>query len=478
MSLTAVAIVAADASGRVIPGAIAYLSSPAVLGGFLFAITNEKGYAVWKTVPVPFSGVLQLAGAAAPYGSMPDHGGEPVTIPDGQNITIRVGPTPASPQDVQLPPASFHKPVIAGPAIHGRLTSVGPRLHDDRGPWKWKMATAFDALHLVCLGDIDRVRTYGRWVTSISGNGLRVFCNWAVAGLDFRLVPGYFHKVRTLCALTQEEGLRLECCAVCDYIPPTVTEQQDFIEQLAAVLAEFDHATLVFGNEPYQNMANPELIDEPNLPLLMARGMCNPYDGSLPYLPSAGFTVYQTVRSDDWMRKVGKDGYEIHHGFEGFQGTHDATINTEMMGAAETYQPGRRSNRPDEFFMAGIAAAMFTSGATAHGDTETMQKCRVPGPIEAECARQLFRGIDLVPLDAPTWMYCRYGLNESSVPVEPDAIDVANGTDIRIHAMVGPTQAVSINYHYLEPGHDAWKPLGINGWRTVNQDGPYVLSER
>ena len=41
---------------------------------------------------------------------------------------------------------------------------------------------------------------------------------------------------------------------------------------------------------------------------------------------------------------------------------------------------------PDEFFMAGVAAAMFTSGATAHGDSLTMQRCVVPGPVEAECA--------------------------------------------------------------------------------------------
>ena len=64
------------------------------------------------------------------------------------------------------------------------------------------------------------------------------------------------------------------------------------------------------------------------------------------------------------------------------------------------------------------------------------------------------------------------------MPVEKDALDDAPGKEIRIHSMVGPTKAVSINYHYLLPGHDAWKPRGINGWRTVLQDGPCVLSER
>jgi hypothetical protein len=285
--------------------------------------------------------------------------------------------------------------------------------------------------------------------------------------------------VRKLCVLTRALGLRVEFCAVCDYIPEGLTAQQQFIDAVAAVLAEFDHAVLTFGNEPYQNMENPEEITPPNaLGLLMSRGMCNPNDpNALPYLPSAGFTTYQTVRSDDWPRKVGKDGFEIHNGFsDAFRGTKDACINTEMIGAAETYQPGRRSNRPDEFFMAGVAAAMFTSGATAHGDSLTMQQCVAPGPIEAKCAAELFRGIDAVPIDAPTWRYCRPGLYAEQMACESDPLDSLD--DVRIHCMAGPTQAVTVNYRYLLPGHDAWTPKGVNGWRTVLQDGPYVLSER
>ena len=383
----------------------------------------------------------------------------------------------------QKPPSA-----VTGPEIHGRLRSNGPRLYDDVGPWKWKMATGFDALRLLITGGERQLLAYLAWVSSIKGNGIRVFCNWKVTGLDFRQVPDYMGWVRRLCVLTRGVGMRVECCAVCDYIPEGLAAQQQFINDLGAVLAGFDHAILTFGNEPYQNMEDPQKIHQPNVNVLMARGMCNPNDDhALPYLPAAGFTVYQTLRSDDWPRKVGKDGFEIRNGFGGtradgstfeFPGTKDACINTEMMGAAETYQPGRRSNRPDEFFMAGVAAAMFTSGATAHGDSLTMQRCVVPGPVEAKCASELFRGIDLVPIDAPTWMYCRYGLNEQAVPVEKDALDDAPGKEIRIHSMVGPTKAVSINYHYLLPGHEAWKPRGINGWRTVLQDGPCVLSER
>ena len=272
----------------------------------------------------------------------------------------------------------------------------------------------------------------------------------------------------------------MELCAVCDYIPPTLSEEQTFIDNVSAVCAQFEHVCVTFGNEPYQNMMNPERIEPPFIDMPMSRGMCNPNDPfSLPYLPSAGFTSYQTVRSDDWMRKVGKDGLEIHDGFTGFPGTHDATVNTEAMGAAETYQPGRRSNRPDEFFMAGVAAAMFTSGMTAHGDSWTMQRCSIPGTTEAECVRQCFRGIDSVPIDAPIWNYARYGPAAPPwpMPCEPDPID-GDSDQVRMHAKIGNREAVTVNYRYLLEGHDAWKPKGINGWTTVRQEGSMVLSAR
>lgn len=370
-------------------------------------------------------------------------------------------------------------PVGTSPEIHGRLRSQGPRLFDDQGPWKWKMATAFDLLRLFIVGGSEAITPYLLWVRSLGGNGVRVFANWQVTGLDFRQVPNYLAYVTRLAERTRSLGLRMELCAVCDYIPAGLEAQQQFIDALAAAVAPFASVALTFGNEPYQNMEDPQRIVAPAVDCLLARGMCNPNDPhALPYLPSAGFTVYETVRSDDWMRKVGKDGYEIRNGFGDFPGTQDACINTEMIGAAETYQPGRRSNRPDEFFMAGIAAALFTSGATAHGDSHTMQACQIPGPIEAACVAALFRGIDLVPIDAPTWTYTRRGPSHPAepMPVESDPIDAED--EERIHAMVGPADAVAVNYRYLLPGHDAWRPQGVNGWRAVEQVGPYVRCVR
>lgn len=93
--LTALAIVTVDPSGAPLAGVIAYLRAPSLEGGFLFAITNADGYAEWSA-PLPFSGQLQLAGAAQYYE-------QTLTNVSGQNVTLRVGASSGNPQDVKLP---------------------------------------------------------------------------------------------------------------------------------------------------------------------------------------------------------------------------------------------------------------------------------------------------------------------------------------------------------------------------------------
>jgi hypothetical protein len=199
---------------------------------------------------------------------------------------------------------------------------------------------------------------------------------------------------------------------------------------------------------------------------------------STPYLPSLGLTTYQNGRESDWFRKVGKDGFEIRGGFEGFGGTHDACVNNEPMGAAEVSVPGRRSNRLVEFQAAGGGAGLFTSGVTGHGDSETMQRCVVPGSMESSCIKALFDSLELVPIDAPTWAYTRYGPAHPNTPM-PVVLDPQDTDETsRMHAMVGPTQAAAVNYNAALPGREDWRAEPTNGWRIVSQNGPVVVCER
>ncbi len=122
MSETALAIVTVTAQGKPVAGTICYLHSPSLPTGFLFAITNGDGYALWPSVPMPFSGTLQLSGAAAAYG--PNGNGEPVTVA-APNVTLRVGPSPSNPQDLMLPACTPFKGGSALPAPPDRATLCG-----------------------------------------------------------------------------------------------------------------------------------------------------------------------------------------------------------------------------------------------------------------------------------------------------------------------------------------------------------------
>jgi hypothetical protein len=400
-------------------------------------------------------------------------------------------PPPAPTPAPKPKPDTKPKPPVAeaGPVLNGRLHVDGPRLFDAAGPWRWKLVTAFDAQRLMIRGESAQLSAYADWTRSVGGNGWRVFLNWVVSGLDFRQVPTYDDDLRRLCDFTRKKQLRLLGTAICDQSPPGLTAQQDFLGRVFTILAEYDHTIGECANEPYNG--NSELPTKftrtwPET-LLVARGMCRPDADpadmtdahARPYLPSFGFTTYQNGRSDDWFRKVGKDGMEIRNGvLKAEDGTHDACINNETMGAAETMQPGRRSNRPVEFKAAGAAAGLFTSGVTGHGDSETMQRCVVPGPIESECIRTMFASLDLVPVDAPTWIYTRYGPAHPAEPM-PVALDPADSDDTsRMHGMVGPKQAAAVNYNAALPGREGWVAVAANGWRLVRQDGPVAICER
>lgn len=84
----------------------------------------------------------------------------------------------------------------------------------------------------------------------------------------------------------------------------------------------------------------------------------------------------------------------------------------------------------------------------------------------------------LVPIDAPTWSYSRYGPAHPSVPM-PVVLDPRDADETsRMHAMVGPTQALAVNYNAALSGREDWTAQPTSGWRIVRQDGPVVLCER
>lgn len=385
-----------------------------------------------------------------------------------ESFSYNVPPAPNGAVDVEItvpfveaPPA----PVVNLSALH--VDGDGPLFRDATNAIaRIKYATGFDAPRLVHVKDWARLRTYAAWVRSVNGNGLRMFGNWIRTGFDYRNISDYFTRViPDLNSFMRDEGLGGEFVCICDNIPSDPQKQTDFINRCRDTLADF--LLVAEANEPWKNGYDPQAHSYP-AGRLMTKGAPEAGTWPWPYVPTRGFTVHHSPRSDDWARKCGKDSYEIRGT------TRDAVFDEEPPGFAEYLKPWSRVNNPDEAFIAGVGAGMFSPGMVAHGDGDTMQLCNVPGPIESECVRRCFEGVDFSAPEAPTWLYGRYGPDAPGIPM-PVAEDLGPGklTDHQ-HAMIGPGRAVFCNY-YPSAG---WRAVGVNGWRVVKQDYGAVLCER
>lgn len=335
----------------------------------------------------------------------------------------------------------------------------------DNSIYRIKWVTAFDAVRLVHLKEFDKLRSYAAWTRDVGGNGWRMFGNWSRTGLDYRNIPDYFTRViPDTNSFMRDEGLGGELVCICDGIPGDWQAQDDFINRCRAEIATF----LLIGevNEGFKNGYDPQVHQYP-AGRLMTKGAPPPNE---LYLPSRGVTAHHSPRTEDWARKCGKDSYDIR------KVTQDAVFDEEPPGFAEVLKPYSRVNNPNHAHVAGVGSAMFCPGMVAHGDTNTMQLCIVPGPIETECTRRCFAGIDFVPLEAPTWTYARYGPSNPGVPmpVEDDVFPAPGRLTDHMHAMIGPGVAVVCNY-YPSSG---WVAKGVNGWRVNVQDGGAVLLEK
>lgn len=338
----------------------------------------------------------------------------------------------------------------------------------DNTPFNIKFVTAFDAGRLVYRKEFGQLRDYAKWTRDTGGNGWRVFvAGWSRTGFDYRNIPDYYTRVLPdLNMFMSDEGLRGEAVCVCDGIPHELNEQNDLINKVMDVLAMF--WLVEEANEPWKNEYDPQLHTFNWPGRLMAKGAPPAGTSPYPYIPSRGYNTHHSPRTEDWARKCGKDSYEIYNE------THALTYGNEPPGFAEDEKPGSRVNNARHAFAAGVGSRMFGPGGLAHGDTNTMQLCKIPGRIETFCTKRFFQGIDFVPAQAPNWTYARYGPSNPGVPM-PIEDDLGPGklTD-HMHAMIGPNLAVVCNY-YPSPG---WYPKPINGWRIINYDDCAVLLER
>lgn len=373
------------------------------------------------------------------------------------------------PHDDQLVIDMAREVPVIPPVTLSALHVDGPLLRQvDNAIYSLKWVTGFDAVRRVHLKEFDQLRLFTAWARTVGANGLRMFGGWSRTGFDYRNIPDYFTRViPDLNSFLKDEGLGGEFVCICDSIPGNMNQQTDFINRCRETVADF--LIVAEANEPWKNGYDPQAHTYPS-GRLMTKGAPEAGTWPWPYVPTRGVTVHHSPRDEQWARKCGKDSYEIRGT------TQDAVFDEEPPGFAEVLKPWSRVNDPRHAFAAGVGARMFSPGMVAHGDTDTMQMCNVPGPIETECTRRCFEGIDFVPAEAPTWLYARYGPSNPGVPmpVEDDIYPAPGRLTDHMHAMIGPSRAVVCNYY----PSNGWVAKGANGWRVVTQDDGAVLCER
>jgi hypothetical protein len=358
-------------------------------------------------------------------------------------------------------------------AAAGGDARIADRLHADtvllRYPdgaaYRWKHVTAFSALSDLLAGRTGQLRDYAAWTRDAGGNGWRVFGGWSRLALDYRKEPRYFDALAELAQLTLEESLRLQFVAICDYIPADTSAARAFVDRCAATLAPFTHVFLSLANEPYKNLTGgDDAAAAWPVPggVLFDRGAAaiGDPDRFTPLPNGAALSVAHLPRGGEWYRK-GKDLYEIRESYPGTKGpvVDDEPTKVSIDGAD-----------PARWFWFGVTHAMFGAGGTFHGDADTLQLCRRPPAPEDACARAFFAGMDLVPLEAATWRYGRYGEGNPGTP----HVVAEDPSAIRVYEMSSAGQAVAVAVGGTRP------LVAVNGWRiaSASADGTAAVLER
>lgn len=326
--------------------------------------------------------------------------------------------------------------------------------------------------------DIGRAEIFLSYLRT-RANAVRVFGAWKIPGVR-EYGPGYDLMayvrdfVEPTCAFTHERGVYLH------WVVQTSNKQfgwdvsfmRDMIRHVEAELVRWPHTKSMRCNEwrdsTWQNI-DAKIYDDVAPPVSLIAAMDAP-EGSGEWYAGGPYNsimvhnrreFYESGGGPDgWVRYVGRDVYKAYE---------------ETRRAACADEPMKQSvdGSVEHWRKAALFSSMFAAWFTLHGNSDTLQICRLPSAAEDACLAEASRVIDCVQVDAPNWLYARYGPNAPAVqmPVERGGED---DSTIRVYAMVKPdnTEAVAIDLH----SNRTLKP--INGWSVVYAEPGFARLKR
>lgn len=237
--------------------------------------------------------------------------------------------------------------------------------------------------------------------------------------------PEYYTRLRPFADMLASRGLRMEFVPFADalIIMPSESQREEHANRVIEALAHHPAVFIEPANEPGHGDQISE--EEAHTLGLRMQGQGIPiatsiWAESIPEgttaVPTLDFGTHHPDRGDEWPRFC-RALDEVCKGWgwpdgTSFAGLHVPMVGDEPMGAAETDQPGRRSNVPSDFREYANGCALMGAGATFHSDDGIDSV--VWGPKQRECALAFFAGLSYVPVECQLAPYQRGGAGGGS----------------------------------------------------------------
>lgn len=274
--------------------------------------------------------------------------------------------------------------VPAAPAPAQHLKVSGTRfVRADGRPFVWRGITAFRLLEMEAGGRTADVDAYLRWAAKQQVTVLRVL---VMAKHLFELPPEKgIAALDAFLARAQRHGLHVEVVALADTASYPI-DLPGHVRRVGEIAGRHGNAVVEIANEPYHGTQAEPVHQEAYL-LQLRREIPAHVPVALgaagyPELHLGGdFVTFHSSRSP------AENGWghvrDIRIGAEFLRRAGKPVINDEPIGAAETYQPGRRDNNPERFRAHARAATTLGLYSTFH--YEGGLQARIPAGNELEC---------------------------------------------------------------------------------------------
>lgn len=274
-----------------------------------------------------------------------------------------------------------------------RVKPAGTEFRQASGrTFPWRGITAFRLAEQIASGREADAAAYLDWTAANDVTVVRVL---AMAQHLFKLTPADgLRALPRLLELAAQRNIHVEIVALADTAGLNL-DLDAHVEAVGKIAAAHPNAFLEIANEPFHPTQDPRLHDRATLARLAALvpdDVVVAYGSDAPGNSGGGdyVTVHMPRGQDAWDHVLA-----LGAGRELVEKYGRPVVSDEPIGAAATFDAGRRDNAPDRF----RAAAMLTRAAGMHATFhyEGGLQARIPEGIELACFKAWLEGLQSPP---------------------------------------------------------------------------------